>query len=56
MRKEGTIVRWDAAKGFGFIRGDSVGQDIFVPVRDYRADIPKKASGQKLRYAARPHA
>jgi uncharacterized membrane protein YsdA (DUF1294 family)/cold shock CspA family protein len=32
------IVRWDAAKGFGFIRGDSGGQDIFVHVRDYRAD------------------
>lgn len=34
MRKEGTIVRWDAAKGFGFIRCDSIAQDVFVHVRD----------------------
>lgn len=35
MRKEGTIVRWDAGKGFGFIRSGSVAQDVFVHVRDY---------------------
>lgn len=37
MRKEGTIVRWDDAKGFGFIRSGSVAQDVFVHVRDYRS-------------------
>ena len=37
MRKEGTIVRWDDAKGFGFIRSGSVTQDVFVHVRDYRS-------------------
>lgn len=28
MRKEGTIVRWDHAKGFGFIRSGSIAQDV----------------------------
>jgi uncharacterized membrane protein YsdA (DUF1294 family)/cold shock CspA family protein len=37
MRKEGTIVRWDDAKGFGFIRSGVGGQDVFVHVRDYRS-------------------
>lgn len=37
MRKEGTIVRWDDAKGFGFIRSGAVAQDVFVHVRDFRA-------------------
>ncbi|NNU45232.1 DUF1294 domain-containing protein [Ramlibacter montanisoli] len=37
MRKEGTIVRWDDAKGFGFIRSGAVAQDVFVHVRDYRS-------------------
>lgn len=37
MRKEGTIVRWDDAKGFGFIRSGSVAQDVFVHVRDFRS-------------------
>jgi uncharacterized membrane protein YsdA (DUF1294 family)/cold shock CspA family protein len=36
MRKEGIIVRWDEAKGFGFIRSDSIAQEVFVHVRDYR--------------------
>ena len=35
MRKEGTIVRWDDAKGFGFIRAGATAQDVFVHVRDY---------------------
>ena len=35
MRKEGTIVRWDDAKGFGFIRSGASAQDVFVHVRDY---------------------
>ncbi|MBL0423475.1 cold shock and DUF1294 domain-containing protein [Ramlibacter alkalitolerans] len=37
MRREGTIVRWDEARGFGFIRSGSVAQDVFVHVRDYRS-------------------
>ena len=36
MRKQGTVVRWDDAKGFGFIRGMAA-QDIFFHVRDFRA-------------------
>ena len=35
MRKEGTIVRWNDAKGFGFIRAGATAQDVFVRVRDY---------------------
>jgi uncharacterized membrane protein YsdA (DUF1294 family)/cold shock CspA family protein len=37
MRKQGMIVRWDDAKGFGFIRGAGAAQDLFVHVRDYRS-------------------
>jgi uncharacterized membrane protein YsdA (DUF1294 family)/cold shock CspA family protein len=39
MRKEGTIVRWDDAKGFGFIRSGAVAQDVFMHVRDYRSSL-----------------
>lgn len=39
MRKEGTIVRWDDAKGFGFIRSAAGAQDVFVHVRDYRSSV-----------------
>ncbi|MBE7368987.1 cold shock and DUF1294 domain-containing protein [Ramlibacter pallidus] len=37
MRKEGTIVRWDDAKGFGFIRSGGSAQDVFVHARDFRS-------------------
>ena len=39
MRKEGTIVRWDDTKGFGFIRSPSLAQDVFVHVRDLRSSM-----------------
>lgn len=45
MRKEGTIVRWDDARGFGFIRSGAFAQDVFVHVRDYRSkvgDVPRQ--------------
>lgn len=35
MKKQGTIVRWDAARGFGFIRSPG-GTDVFLHVRDFR--------------------
>ena len=45
MRKEGTIVRWNDDKGFGFIRSDSIAQDVFVHARDYRphaGEVPRQ--------------
>jgi len=43
MTKQGTIVRWDATRAFGFIRsGDSVG-DVFFHVRDYHGATPPRA-------------
>lgn len=47
-RKEGTIVRWDDAKGFGFIRSGALAQDVFVHARDYRS-TPGEAPRQGLR-------
>jgi uncharacterized membrane protein YsdA (DUF1294 family)/cold shock CspA family protein len=44
MRSQGTVVRWDDARGFGFIRSTKGGQDIFFHVRDFRS-----ASGQAPR-------
>lgn len=37
MRKQGTIVKWDEARGFGFIRAAGSIADVFFHVRDFRA-------------------
>jgi uncharacterized membrane protein YsdA (DUF1294 family)/cold shock CspA family protein len=40
MRKTGTVVRWDGARGFGFIRCPSTPADVFFHVRDFRGVQP----------------
>jgi uncharacterized membrane protein YsdA (DUF1294 family)/cold shock CspA family protein len=37
MKKQGTVVKWDDARGFGFIRSAGTSGDIFFHVRDFRA-------------------
>ena len=37
MKKQGTIVRWDNARGFGFIHSAASSSDVFFHVSDYRA-------------------
>ncbi|KRB28635.1 cold shock and DUF1294 domain-containing protein [Acidovorax sp. Root70] len=36
MQKQGTVIRWDAARAFGFIRSPDTSADVFFHVRDYR--------------------
>jgi uncharacterized membrane protein YsdA (DUF1294 family)/cold shock CspA family protein len=36
MRKQGKVVRWDPAKGFGFIRSPDTNQEVFFHIKDYR--------------------
>jgi uncharacterized membrane protein YsdA (DUF1294 family)/cold shock CspA family protein len=44
MRKEGKVVRWDDARGFGFIRSPASTSDVFFHIKDYggaRAMAPR---------------
>lgn len=36
MQKQGTIQRWDATRGFGFIRSPQTTADIFFHIKDYQ--------------------
>jgi len=36
MQKQGTVVKWDDARGFGFIRSAGSNGDVFFHVRDFR--------------------
>src|SRR3989344_4546920 len=40
MQKQGTVIRWDATRAFGFIRSPDTSADVFFHVRDYRGTTP----------------
>jgi len=42
MNKQGTVIRWDSAKAFGFIRSPQTTADVFFHIRDYRGDQPPR--------------
>ena len=37
MKKTGIISRWDAVKGFGFIRSQDVSADVFFHIKVFRS-------------------
>lgn len=42
MQKQGTVIRWDATRAFGFIRSPDTSADVFFHVRDYRGTTPPR--------------
>jgi uncharacterized membrane protein YsdA (DUF1294 family)/cold shock CspA family protein len=38
MKKQGTVVRWNEAKGFGFIHGPQSNAQLFFHIRDWRGN------------------
>lgn len=40
MQKQGTVIRWDATRGFGFIRSQDTPGDVFFHARDFRSSEP----------------
>lgn len=39
MRKQGTVVRWNPSKAFGFIQSDETHADIFFHIRDFAGPL-----------------
>lgn len=50
MNKQGTIVRWDAERGFGFVRSPGDGAEVFFHIRDYRGGSAAPAEGMQVRF------
>ncbi len=50
MNKQGTIIRWDAERGYGFVRSQSTDADVFFHVRDFRGGNTTPAEGLQVRY------
>jgi uncharacterized membrane protein YsdA (DUF1294 family)/cold shock CspA family protein len=50
VNKQGTIVRWDAQRGFGFLRSPATDADVFFHIRDFRGRGVQPAEGLQVDY------
>jgi uncharacterized membrane protein YsdA (DUF1294 family)/cold shock CspA family protein len=50
MNKQGTIVRWDAERGFGFVRSPGAQAEVFFHIRDFRGGSSAPAEGLEVRF------
>lgn len=49
MRKQGTVIRWDDTKGFGFINSPQSSAQLFLHIRDWRGGVPPE-TGQPVSF------
>ncbi|GKT14690.1 DUF1294 domain-containing protein [Acidovorax sp. SUPP2522] len=49
MQKQGTVLRWDATRGFGFLRSGDTGVDVFFHARDLQG-LPEPRPGLAVVY------
>jgi cold shock CspA family protein len=55
----GTLIKWNAVRGFGFLRRDVVGDDIFISAKDVRysgLDENNLQVGMRLSFVPLPDA
>ena len=50
MKRQGRLVRWEAERGFGFIRSPEVPADVFVHLRDFLDRQLKPQVGMELSF------
>lgn len=48
--QRGTLKSWHDAKGFGFIRPDAGGADVFIHIKDFKQDNYRPLAGGAIHY------
>lgn len=56
MRESGTLVKWNDGRGFGFIRPDAGGKDVFVHISTFDPQGRRPERGDTILYKADPDA
>lgn len=54
MRFDGTLRKWNAERGFGFIAADQGGQELFVHISAFPRDGRQPAEGEALSFEVEP--
>ena len=52
MSYKGTVVSWNEAKGFGFIKPEGNKKEIFAHINDFKSRIPKNIVGEEVTFNA----
>lgn len=50
MRFQGTLAKWNDERGFGFIKPDGGGKDVFVNIKSFQRASPRPSEGLRLEY------
>lgn len=53
MRQQGIVTNWHDDRGFGFIKADAGGPDLFLHARDFSNGIERPVEGMTVTYEAR---
>ncbi len=54
MRFDGTLKKWNAERGFGFIAADQGGQELFVHISAFPRNWRQPAEGEALSFEVEP--
>lgn len=56
MRHNGVVVNWHDERGFGFVRPEEGGQDLFLHIKSFDSDVERPHDGMAVSYSSEVNA